>query len=410
MSLVDHSAPSPQERAWQLGEARTVALTGTINMAVARLVATIRMLIDTDGWHGHGIQSVEHWVTWKAGVSGARAGNLVRIARRIPELPACWGLFEQGRLTEDAMSLIARRVPAERDAEVAGWAPRMLVAQLSRALRSCPEVPVDESAPPKAARERYLRMFTDETGWGRGEFALPPDETAQLQVALDLARDAEFAERGDDAEPVVTMADAFVRLTQEGLDGLDATLVRTGHRGERTKVVLHHDIDPDGRFGPGQLHNGPVIPDTLARFLACDAEVMAAVYVAGQLLGITPTERAVNRRLRRIIERRDQGCAHPLCTRRRHLHVHHLEHWEHGGLTIPANLLCLCPLHHRELHQGLFSIIGNPETGTLRFLDARGSPIEPPHPGPARPLRPVEPTPYTPPTGERLDPRWFSWN
>ena len=46
-------------------------------------------------------------------------------------------LFEQGRLGEDAMVRIARRVPASRDDEVAALAPELLIAQLDRLLRSC---------------------------------------------------------------------------------------------------------------------------------------------------------------------------------------------------------------------------------------------------------------------------------
>jgi hypothetical protein len=415
MSVIDH----PQQRAWAEGEAATVVLMGTINLAVAQLVATIRMLIDTDGWGGHGIQTVEHWVTWKAGISRSRAEGLVRIARRIDELPACWALFESGRLTEDAMVRIARRVPACRDAEVASWAPGMLIGQLARVLKSCPELP-DPDPNPKpdpTDRQRYLRMRQRADGWGTGELSLPPDEMASLQAALQQARDAEFRERNGldpDAEVhnrgSVTWADALVRLATEGLDALDPTLARTGRRGERTKVVLHHDIDAHGELGPGQLHLGAVIPDTVARFMACDAEVVVASYLAGQLIGINPTERTVNRHLRRAIERRDQGCAHPLCRQTRWLHIHHIVHWAQRGLTIPPNLVCLCPTHHRQLHDGDLTIDGNPEAGTLRFYDARGRPIEPPDPGPPRQLCLDEPSPFTPPYGERLEARWFSWN
>ena len=53
VTVIDH----PQERAWARGEADTVALMGTINLAVAKLVVTIRVLIDTGGWGGHGIRS-----------------------------------------------------------------------------------------------------------------------------------------------------------------------------------------------------------------------------------------------------------------------------------------------------------------------------------------------------------------
>ena len=129
------------EEAWRVGERRTLALMGTINLAVAELVTTIRMLIDTEGWQGHGIRSVEHFVQWKAGVSEGRSQNLVRVARRIHELPMCWALFSEGRITEDVMVRLARRLPAERDAELARQAPTLMVSQLNRILRTCPELP-----------------------------------------------------------------------------------------------------------------------------------------------------------------------------------------------------------------------------------------------------------------------------
>ncbi len=415
MTVIDH----PQERAWVEGERSTVALMGTINVAIAQLVSTIRMLINTGGWGGHGIRSVEHWVTWKAGVAPRRAQDLARIARRIDELPACWRLFQHGRLTEDAMVRIAKRVPAERDAEVAGWAPGMLISQLQRALASCPELPDPSPNPrPDAVNpERFFCLHEHADGRGTGEFSLPADEMAQLKVGLGAARDAEFRDRQGlevDAEVVssgsVTWADALVRMAGEAADALDPALARTEHRSDRNKVVLHHDVDPDGRFGPGQLHLGGVVPDTISRFLSCDAEVIVAAYRAGQLIGINPTERTVSRHLRRAIERRDQGCGHPLCMQKRWLHVHHIAHWAHGGSTVPSNLVCLCPGHHRQLHQGDFSIDGNPEGRTMRFLDRWGRPIEPPDPGPPRHLRLDEPCPFTPPFAERLDPRGFGWN
>ncbi len=73
---------SPQEEAWWFAEAEAVAVMGTVNVAVARLVAAVRGLLDTDGWEGIGIQSPEHWLCWKAGISRPRAEGLVTIARR----------------------------------------------------------------------------------------------------------------------------------------------------------------------------------------------------------------------------------------------------------------------------------------------------------------------------------------
>ncbi|MET0903135.1 MAG: DUF222 domain-containing protein, partial [Acidimicrobiales bacterium] len=401
----------------------TVAVMGTVNAAMARLVRTIRMLIDTEGWGGVGIRSVEHWVSWKAAVSSRRAGDLATVARRIHELPCCFALFEAGRLTEDAMVRIARRVPASHDATVAERATGFLISQLDRTLAALP--PLGEPEPDRLEHRfrRRCDMWNEEGGWLGGRFCLPPDEGAALRNGLAAARDAEFRDR-QGLEPdasldevgetvrrsTVSQADALVRMASEAADSLDAELQRTGRRGDRNKIVLHHDVEHDGTLGPGQLHLGPVVPDLIARYLACDAEVMVASYRLGQLIGVHPTERTVSRALRRVVERRDQGCTHPLCTQRRFLHVHHLRHWEDGGETVPANLLCLCPRHHREHHQGEFTIEGDPERAGLRFLNPWGRPIEPPGTGSPDPVRIDEPSPFQPPYGERLSSRWFDWN
>ena len=95
------------------------------------------------------------------------------------------------------------------------------------------------------------------------------------------------------------------------------------------------------------------------------------------------------------------------------MHAHHIEHWEDGGPTIPSNLLTLCAFHHRALHMGLFSVDGDPEAGTLRFLDPWGRPIQAPVPRPPDPgggPGPNGPPPYTPPLGERLTAHTFTWN
>ena len=98
-------------------------------------------------------------------------------------------------------------------------------------------------------------------------------------------------------------------------------------------------------------------------------------------------------------------------------------HWTDKGPTIPANLLLLCPFHHRALHHGEFSIEGEPEAGTVRFLDRFGQPIAPPGldpPGAGQPAPPGDrppgrppgesPSPYTPPLAERLRSDSFTWN
>jgi len=138
--------------------------------------------------------------------------------------------------------------------------------------------------------------------------------------------------------------------------------------------------------------------------------VQVMSYRLGRLVGINPLERTPNRATRRYLARRDQGCTHPLCSQRRWLHAHHIVHWTDNGLTVPANLLLLCPYHHRALHQDEFSIEGDPEAGTVRFLDRFGTHIQPPGTDPPDRSPGDGPSPYTPPLAERLRSDSFTWN
>ena len=386
---------------------------GSINAATAALVATIGMLLDTDGWHGEGISRRALGVLEGRCVQAPGPG-LVAIARRREELPVCFGLFGEGRLTEDAMVRIARRVPAERDAEVAGWAATMMISQLTRVLAACPS-----STPrPSPSRSGRSTLGTDpRDGWVRGTLPSPPTRAPWSWPGCWRARDAEFRDRNDlPAEAPVTdgAASGGELGRRPGAHGLRSLRrprrhVPT-HRAPRGTQPGRHPprtSTADGTLGPARLHLGGHIPDAVARYLGCDAKVVLATYQAGRLLGITTTDRTPNRRLRRLLEQRDGGCAHPLCEQKRWLHAHHIVYWEDGGLTTPDNLLCLCPLHHRALHHGDFTITGNPENGTIRFTDRHGRAIEPPpFAPPGAPPNPQQPGRYQQPLGERLT-RWF---
>jgi hypothetical protein len=405
------------ERNRAVGEFAAARCMGTINAATAELCEALGELHANEGWGGVGIQSLEHWTTWKAGVSNYRAQNLVRIAKRIDELPTCFGLFREGRLSEDSMTRVARKVPASRDDEVANLALHSTVRQLDRILSALPDV---EAPVPPMSRAGGVRLQERPDGSGKAVIELPADQWALFTGGLYRAREVEYRDKHDldDAAEVprtgggVTLVDAIVRMSTEARDSLDPTFRRTGFRGEANQVVIHRDLLPDGTLGPGRLHGSLVnLPDALNRYLCCDAKVRMNVTMDGRLVGITPTERVPNRALRRHLERRDGGCAHPLCGQRRWVHQHHIVHWEDGGPTIPSNLVSLCSRCHRSLHAGDFSIEGNPETAaSLVFRDKWGRAIEPPQIGPSDPSGTNEPAAFIPASGEPLRSALFSWN
>lgn len=86
-------------------------------------------------WEGDGYTSPAHWLRLKAGLSSARARQVVASARRRPALPETMDLFDQGQLTLEQVSVVVAHVPAAYGASVAEMAPYATVDQLRRATK-----------------------------------------------------------------------------------------------------------------------------------------------------------------------------------------------------------------------------------------------------------------------------------
>jgi hypothetical protein len=61
---------------------------------------------------------------------------------------------------------------------------------------------------------------------------------------------------------------------------------------------------------------------------------------------------------RLVLERAQHRCQVPGCRSSKHLTIHHIIFWSHGGSHDPSNLIVLCDGHHRVLHEGHLSITG----------------------------------------------------
>ena len=79
--------------------------------------------------------------------------------------------------------------------------------------------------------------------------------------------------------------------------------------------------------------------------------------------------------IRRALNTRDAGCRFPGCTHERFVDAHHIDHWADGAETKLSNLVTLCRLHQRLVHEGQIAI----ETlsdGGWRFLHPDGRHFE----------------------------------
>jgi Domain of unknown function (DUF222)/HNH endonuclease len=389
-------------------------LTGQRNAIDARIVEIIAD-IDHDGlWGNTGARSVQGLVAWKLGLSSTTAGTIAAVAHRLPDFPLCAAGMREGRFSLDQIGVIASKAADGSDEHYAELAQSATVSQLRTAVKQEPRpqpAPEPETEPewePELPPEppRSITHTADEqsTTW---HITLPPEEAAVFDAALQSHQDALVAQWKRDHDDTITdqtppfpnAVDGFMSLVHAGWD----TDVAARPHGQRTTIVAHLDIE--SRIAA--LHLGPLLSDDDRRYLLCDATCEVWFERNGQVIGSGRETRTISRRLRRALEYRDHGtCVVPGCGSTRGLHAHHIIHWEDGGPTELANLVLVCPFHHRLHHRGGITITGPAER--LTVTDASGHRLE--STSLARP--PTTPPPDVPPcsgpTGERADWWWYT--
>ncbi|MCA2242088.1 MULTISPECIES: HNH endonuclease signature motif containing protein [Mycobacterium] len=395
-------------------------LSGQRNAIDGRIVEIVAE-IDRDQLCGvTGARSVPALVAWKLGCSSANAHTLSAIAGRLREFPRCVQGLREGRLSADQVGVIAARAGQGSDEHYAQLAAVATVGQLRTAVKLEPrpepeprsesesETESESESEPRPAPERERSITSTSTEWGACyRITLGHLDAAKFDAALASHREALIAEwkhdhgegggGSDQRPPLPSTVEALMRLVEAGWD---AETARRPH-GQHTTVVAHLDV---GRRAAA-LHLGPLLSDAERRYLTCDATCEVWFEREGRVIGAGRATRVINRRLRRALEYRDRTCAVPGCGATRGLHAHHIWHWEDGGPTELANLVLVCPYHHRLHHRGVITITGPADALTVTDDTGRilspGSLARPPTgPPPAVP-------PYPGPTGERADWWWY---
>jgi hypothetical protein len=373
-------------------------LAGQRNAIDGRIVEIVAELDCDELCGATGARSVAALVAWKIGSSSANAHTISTVARRLEAFPRCAQGMREGRLSLDQVGVITAGAGEGSDEHYAELARSATVNQLRTAVKLEPRPEPDSRPEP----QRSITKTSSEefTCW---RIKLPHLDAAKFDAALASHRDALIAQwkhdRGngeaasDIAPPLPGTVEAFMRLVEAGWD---AEAARRPH-GHHTTVVVHVDVEQR----TAALHLGPLLTEAERRYLTCDATCEVWFERDGEVIGAGRATRQINRRLRRALEHRQPTCAVPGCGVTRGLHAHHIRHWEDGGPTELANLVLVCPYHHRLNHRGVITITGpavdlTVSDGSGRPLSA-GSLARPPNlPPPAVP-------PCPGPTGERAD-------
>jgi hypothetical protein len=359
-------------------ETRVSHLCGRINALEGELAGAIGELFQLKAYHGVGWRSPGHYVGLLLGSARSRTSAMVAAASAGEQFPATIERLKQGEISLDQAAAIVRVAPAWADRTMAEAAGAMTPAQLSKTaqihrqaddMARAADQPADSPSPKPPPVDEFAQFNFDDVGSYRGRFRLDADRGAEFEATLKAHFDAlwqEWKAQGG-AGPFPKRIDAFMRMVRRSAEADAAGLGGVGdHR--RHLVVLHVDVSTK----VGHVHMGPVMPAWAVESLSCDATFQMLFTREGRALGVGPA-RQLPERLRRAIEQRDGGCRVPGCGSTV-VHLHHIHHHAHGGVSETWNLVALCPTHHRGLHRGDLRLTGTnaDDPDGLTFSTANG--------------------------------------
>jgi hypothetical protein len=370
-------------------EDELVDLAGHLAAAHCRWLRLLAEFDARDGWGGPGLRSCAHWLSWRVGMSLRTATEQVRVARALRGLPAIDSAFAAGRVSYSKVRAITRIATSDTEQTLLDLALAGTASHVERVVRLTRQARAD---PTTRHAERCVSWHWDDEGCLVLRGRLPAEQGARLVAAITALledpapegrrtppreRSAERERTPPKHPPAGTSGDAttampspIVPLAARRADALTA-LVTGGASCPPAQVVVHVDADK----ATAEIQNGPAIAPATAERLSCAAR--AQVLLAdrrGNPLYLGRSRRLVSKTLLAALGVRDHHhCQFPGCTNRRWLQAHHVRHWWHGGRTDIDNLVLICEVHHRLIHDHGYRVTGAGRR--LHFHRPDGRPI-----------------------------------
>lgn len=296
-------------------------------------------------WMTDGARSLVDWVAVRLGVRPETARRLVRVARRLADLPVLSERFAAGVLSLDQVDAISRMATPDTEAVLVDEVLGLSNAELDRAARKAHPPTVDDERTVFERRAAFLQWNLDESELNL-RANLPAVEGQIVQEAMEAAADRV------PANPETGMFDSYPTRLADGLVELAATTGDMSTSPPQITVTADLEALTTETEGVTELSSGALIPNETARRLCCDAVVETIISDGSQIIGVGRNSRTVPGWLRRLVYHRDHNqCRFGGCSNTRWLQVHHVQHWAQGGKTDLDNLILLCGFHHRFVHE-----------------------------------------------------------
>ncbi|MDQ3646510.1 MAG: HNH endonuclease [Actinomycetota bacterium] len=340
-------------------------LAATLTATQAALLEIVAVIDEREQWRTDGCLSLEDWITFTFQVGRRTAHEWADAARALVDLPHLSAAFASGEISWDKTKAVAELASAESDEAMTAEAMGTDVKHLERAARKQRAISLQEAN--SRHRGRFLSIRRSFTMGGARLSGFLPDADAETlikaieRLADDVPKDPDTGlyPRHDQR-----CADALIDMASQVL------ATQQPQYGERAMIVAHVDLSERGTEPRPDCASGMALaPETIERWM-CDAVVEPVFEQGGRPIGVGRKRREPPQWLRRQLMNRDQGCRFPGCCRTRGLQAHHIDHWP--GPTDPDNLVMLCRYHHRLMHEGGWSLRGDPDAYYLEFVNPAG--------------------------------------
>ena len=361
-------------------EAQITELAGQLNAAQYRWLMLIAEFDRREGWGDGKLPSCAHWLNFKCGLNLGAAREKVRVAHALEGLPKIAAAMARGELSYSkvrAVSRVACEATEENFLMIALHGTAHHVESLVSGYRRAQQAEALSREARQHANRSVSYGYADD-GSVVLKARLPAAAGALLIEALEAALEkipaAEISAEAVEERPIpwsCWRADALAYVAESFLAGSGTSPATSA---DRYQVVVHVDAESLREHTPGrcELEQGPSIPIETARRIACDASLLSVLEnEQGEPLDVGRKTRSIPPAIRRALRTRDAGCRFPGCTHQRYVDAHHIEHWADGGETKLSNLVTLCRLHHRLVHEGQIRI-ETPPDGGWRFVHPDG--------------------------------------
>jgi len=346
---------------------RTRSLLTLKNRIDAELARTVREGELTQASDHDGAKTMQSWLRGHGRFSEAAARRLVVSGRALEHLPAMASAFADGRVTAEAVAVIApvareeHRAAADGagvdlgvlDGVLADLAATRPIKDLAQVVHHYLANLDPDGTEPDPTDGRRFTMTRHADGSVSGRFDLDAMGGERLAAALESILQANRPQ-GDMRNRSQQQADALVQLADNALAAGNLPFLRTVKPHVVVTIDLDDLVDPHPGHGAARTGFGAIISAARARWLACDGGIARIVFGPdGQPYDLGREKRFFPPHLRRALDARDKECVFAGC----HAptwwcDAHHVLHWLDGGETSVDNGALLCERHHTKVHHG----------------------------------------------------------